>query len=81
MSGPVSAAPRSDDQSRRPSIPDDETVTVPVLLDRAQKVQRDQVRAILQNRPSGDLAPDGASAQQGGFDPSPETTGPDVIEI
>lgn len=79
MSGHISAAPRINDSARRTPVPDDETTTVPVLLDRAQKVQRDQVRAILQNRPSGDLAPDDASARQGGFETVPETTGPDVI--
>lgn len=51
-----------------------------MLLDRAERVQRNQVRAILQNRPQGDLAADGDSAPSAETFDAPETRGPDIVE-
>lgn len=63
----TSTVPKNASRSRQA---DDNTATVPVLLDRAPRIQKRQVRSILQNRSSGNLLGGDGSTQ----------TGPDIIE-
>jgi hypothetical protein len=75
------AQPKTAVPARQGSSLDNDTATVPVLLDRvAQKTQRNQVRAILQNRPEGDRVLDEDTGQRDEMSQVLTQTGPDIIE-